>query len=203
MAVEEAPWRAPLSRVPLTWVRALVGCLGAGLLVGIIVAGLGSRLAMRLVAAANPDADGTLTENGNVVGEITLEGTLDLVLFTGIPVGLLAGLVVFFVRRWLPAAMPWRGLALTLPLLALFGPGIFDSESSDFRLLEPAELSVAVFGVLFPLAGLALAPLADELGPGVPSSFYRRDVTLIAGVAIAVLTGVGLLFVGLEVADIL
>lgn len=203
MAAEGAPWRTPLSRVPLTWVRALVGCLGAGLLVGIIVAGLGSRLAMRLVAAANPDADGTLTENGNVVGEITLEGTLDLVLFTGIPVGLLAGLVVFCVRRWLPAAMPWRGLALTLPLLALLGPGIFDSESSDFRLLEPAELSVAVFGALFPLAGLALAPLADELGPGVPSSFYRRDVTLIAGAAIAVLTGVGLLFVGLEVADIL
>jgi hypothetical protein len=51
--------------------RSLGGCLGAGLVVGIVVAGLGSRLVMRLLAVADPDARGIITENGNVVGDIT------------------------------------------------------------------------------------------------------------------------------------
>ena len=45
---------------------------------------------------------GSFTENGNQVGDVTLDGTLGLVGFVGVPTGILAGLIVFAVRRWLP-----------------------------------------------------------------------------------------------------
>jgi hypothetical protein len=48
----------------------------AGALVGIVVGGLGARLAMRLAAILHPDAVGALTENGNRIGDVTMGGTL-------------------------------------------------------------------------------------------------------------------------------
>jgi hypothetical protein len=182
--------------------RALGGCVLAGLLVGVVVAGLGSRLVMRILAAATPEATGIFTEAGNRVGEITAGGTVALLLFVGIPVGLGAGVVVFAVRRWLPARAPWRGLVLSLVLLAAFGTTVLEPENIDFRLLPPAGLAVGLFGTLFLLAGLSLAPLADRLGPGVPRVLERRDVTLAGGVLLAVLVALGLARVGRAVVEL-
>jgi hypothetical protein len=72
-------------------VRPLAGCVAAGIVVGFIVAGLGSRLVMRALAIVDSDATGTFTENGNQVGDITLDGTLGLVMFIGVPSGVAAG----------------------------------------------------------------------------------------------------------------
>lgn len=184
---------APLGRPGLAvWLRSLGGCLAAGLIVGIVVAGFGSRLVMRLLAVADPDAEGVITENGNRVGEITLAGTAALVGFTGIFSGVAAGLIVFGVRRWLPARLVWRGLALSVVLLALLGGLVLDPDNFDFRFLEPAGLAVALFGALFFAAGYALAPLAHRLAPDVPRFLFRRDVTIAGGTAIAVAVGFGL-----------
>lgn len=182
--------------------RPLGGCLAAGLVVGIVVAGLGSRLVMRLLAVADPDARGIITENGNVVGEITFGGTIGLVAFIGIPSGILGGLIVYLVRRWLPARLLWRGLALSVVLLALLGRTVVDPDNFDFLFLDPAGLAVALFGALFFVAGLALAPLADRWGPGVPRLFYRQDVTLVGGIALAVAVVLGLLELGRDIAEL-
>ena len=53
----------------------------SGAIVGVVVGGLGGRLMMRLAAILHPDAVGALTENGNRIGDITMGGTLFLVLF--------------------------------------------------------------------------------------------------------------------------
>ena len=65
--------------------RSLGGCLAAGLVVGLVIAGLGSRLVMGLLAVADPDAEGSFTESGNQIGDLTLGGTLGLVGFVGVP----------------------------------------------------------------------------------------------------------------------
>jgi hypothetical protein len=201
MADSAASGVAPARRRAGT-LRALGGCVLAGLLVGVVVAGLGSRLVMRILAAATPEATGIFTEAGNRVGEITAGGTVALLLFVGIPVGLGAGVVVFAVRRWIPARAPWRGLVLSLVLLAAFGTTVLEPENIDFRLLPPAGLAVGLFGALFLLAGLSLAPLADRLGPGVPRVLERRDVTLAGGVLLAVLVALGLARVGRAVVEL-
>jgi hypothetical protein len=181
--------------------RALGGCLAAGLLVGLVVAGLGSRLAMRVLAVADPDAAGIFTENGNVVGEITLGGTTALIVFIGIPLGLAAGLIVFAVRRWLPTGQPWRSLAFSAVLLALLGRTVIDPDNIDFRLLSPTGLAIALFGLLFVVAGFSLPPLADHWGPGVPRFLYRQDVTVVGGAALAAVVALGLVQVGLDIAE--
>ncbi|HEX6262741.1 MAG TPA: hypothetical protein VF097_07840, partial [Actinomycetota bacterium] len=69
-----------------------------------ITAAAGSRVAMRISAAvAHPALSeaGVRTENGNVVGVITVGGTLGLILFgTILTAG--AGLLYLALRRWLP-----------------------------------------------------------------------------------------------------
>jgi hypothetical protein len=182
--------------------RSLGGCLAAGLVVGIVVAGLGSRLVMRLLAVADPDARGIITENGNVVGDITFGGTAGLVVFIGIPSGILAGLIVYLVRRWLPTRLLWRGLALSVVLLALLGRTVIDPENFDFLFLDPAGLAVTLFGALFFVAGFALVPLADRWGPGVPRLFYRQDVTIVGGIAITIAVVLGLLELGRDIAEL-
>ena len=56
----------------------------AGGLAGLLVGGLGSRVAMRIAAFTARDvAQGLTTEAGATVGRITFEGTVFLVLFAG------------------------------------------------------------------------------------------------------------------------
>ncbi len=55
----------------------------AGSIAGVLFLGLGSRAVMRISALLNPEAKGILTENENPIGEITLGGTLGLIIFIG------------------------------------------------------------------------------------------------------------------------
>jgi len=73
----------------------------SGVVAGIVVGGLGGRLVMRVAAILHPDAVGALTENGNRIGDITLGGTLSLVLF-GLISCAMAGAVWVIVSPWIP-----------------------------------------------------------------------------------------------------
>jgi hypothetical protein len=75
---------------------------------------VGSRLAMRILALTSPRAQGSITEAQEVVGRITLAGTLFL-LEAGAALGMGGGLVYVAVRRWLPI----RGTGLVFGLLML------------------------------------------------------------------------------------
>ena len=71
------------------WYASLT--LTAGVLAGITIIGAGGRLAMRLLAVtAGDDAQGRITEAREVVGDITLDGTIGFVLFNGIFGGVFA-----------------------------------------------------------------------------------------------------------------
>ena len=141
--------------------RTLAAAGIAGVLVG-IPAGLLARLVMKLSAlAAGPTAAGVHTENGNVVGAFTADGTLSLVIFAGlVPVGVGAILYVA-VRPWFRSLGRWRGLAFGLYLLALAGPVGLDPFNGDFSRFGPAPLNVAMFAALFLAVGVALVPVAE------------------------------------------
>ena len=141
--------------------RTLAAAGIAGVLVG-VPAGLLARLVMKVSAlAAGPTAAGVHTENGNVVGALTADGTLALVIFAGLaPVG--AGAILYVaVRPWFRSLGRWRGLAFGLYLLALAGPVGLDSANADFNRFGPAPLNVAMFAALFLAVGVALVPVAE------------------------------------------
>ena len=73
--------------------------LVAGVEAGVIVGGIGSRLVMRVLAAVNYDLIGVRTESGNLAGDITVDGTMSLIIFLGIFAGVFGGLVYIIARR--------------------------------------------------------------------------------------------------------
>ncbi len=87
---------------------AVVGIVG-GIIAGVLVAGLGGRLMMRVLAATSGDsAQGLVTEAHETVGEITLGGSVGFVVFNGIFFGAIGGVGYVLLRSWLPSR-PWLG----------------------------------------------------------------------------------------------
>ncbi|MFP5341403.1 MAG: hypothetical protein ACLGIJ_00560 [Candidatus Limnocylindria bacterium] len=157
----------------------------AGLIVGIVVAGIGGRLVMRLAALLVPGADGAVTENGNRVGDITLEGTLALIIFIGLFFGVAVGALWVTIRAFLPRSAMARA-AVSVPIaLALGTSGLIDPRNRDFAILGNDPLVVASLVILVGLFGPALVLVEGWLEPRLarPASGDRRTITVFAVLA--------------------
>jgi hypothetical protein len=136
----------------------------AGLISGVLVAGLLGRVVMRISGfTAGPALVGVTTENGNRVGDITFNGTFALVMFVGLPVGLLGGMLYAIVEPWLRRARPWQGLAYGASLLLAIGFIVLDPANFDFTRFGVPLLNVAMFAALFLIFGVTIAWLFDTL----------------------------------------
>jgi hypothetical protein len=177
--------------------RTVCAGVAAGMIAGVLVGGIGGRLVMRILALTSaPEATGILTENGNRIGEITLGGTVGLILSAGLFVGTLGGLAFLALRRWIPGRGWRQGLVFGLVLLCLFGRFVIDPGNLDFLRLRPRSLSVGLFLILFPLFGLAVAPLAERLIRAFPSPLVRSPALLAYVIPVIILA---LVFVALIV----
>jgi hypothetical protein len=135
----------------------------AGMVAGGIVGGVGGRIAMRVTGfVAGPPLVGITTTNGNRVGEITLGGTIG-VLLVGVALGVLGGLVYAALEPWLRRFRPWHGVAFGVFLLVAAGISVLDPVNSDFSRFGSAPLNVAMFGALFLLFGILIAWVFDRL----------------------------------------
>jgi len=165
----------------------------SGVVVGIIVGGLGSRLVMRIAAIVGGSAvQGITTSNGNRVGEITVAGTIFLIFFGGVFAGMIGGLLYASLRPWLAPFGRWRGLIFGLGLLGLAGSLILDTANSDFIILRPPVLNVAMFAALFPIFGIALVPVFDRtLRALAGTSLIAGSLALFGALVAALFVGLG------------
>jgi hypothetical protein len=93
----------PVGLVVRRYLWYLAVAMAAGATAGILGAGAGGRLVMRLLAVtAGADAQGRVTEAEEIVGRITVDGTIGFVVFTGLFVGLPSAAGYLLLRRWLP-----------------------------------------------------------------------------------------------------
>jgi hypothetical protein len=135
---------------------ALVGAV-AGMVAGAIGGAL-SRVAMRISGMlADPFL---VTENGNVVGRITLGGSLGLVV-GGAVVGLALGLAYVAMRRWLPIAAWRRRMVAGVVALGLLGPLLVNDGNADFVRLGDPAVNVVMFAALLCVSGVVVAAVAD------------------------------------------
>jgi hypothetical protein len=162
----------------------------AGALAGVLVGGIGGRIAMRLAGAMSDPSmvGGARTANGNILGDVTLGGTLAIVIFAGLLPGTIGGLAFVAARPWLAPLGRWGGLAFGLVLLSSIGPTVLEPFNFDFRKFGSAPVNVATFALLFPLFGIALGAL---IGPverriGAPRGWIW-ELVAIAGVLFAAL----------------
>ena len=136
----------------------------AGVGTGVVVAGLGGRLVMKLIAlAAGPSAIGRVTANENVVGDLTFSGTLSIVIFSGILFGIIGGLLYAALRPWVSGLGRWRGVVFGVIVLALMGHLVFEASNFDFRVFGTTAVNVGLFAGLFVLYGLVIAPVFDAI----------------------------------------
>src|SRR4029078_7788518 len=100
------------------WIVRLAWMVAAGF-VGGFAAGVVSRLAMRVAGFLTVDRNRfMLTDNGNRVGKITLEGTLFLGVLTG-ALGIVTILIYVLLRNRLPFSGWRRSLGYGIMLLAV------------------------------------------------------------------------------------
>lgn len=186
-------WAAPLREASLAAI--------AGGLAGMLVGGILARVAMRISGAMSDPSmvGGAVTNNGNVLGEVTFVGTLALVISSGLIPGIAVGLVYAAVRPWLRPLGRWAGLAFGLALLAALGPLLLEPFNVDFRKFGSPEVNVLMFALLFPLFGIAHQALTDvaERRRGAAPAWSAMDLVGLAAAGlilfIAVTASVGAL----------
>lgn len=141
--------------IPLRAVgAAFLAAVASGILVG-----LASRLAMKVSALLSPEELIRVTENGNVVGDLTVEGTLALVIFAGIGPAMFAAVLYAATRPWLARFGAASGVIFGLLLLALAGAAVLQPTNGDFRRFGPPLVNVLMFGGLFVLTGMLIVGL--------------------------------------------
>lgn len=180
---------------------AVVSGIGSGLL----IAGAGGRLAMRLLAATAGDAaQGRETEAEEIVGRITTGGSIGFIIFTGLFFGLATGALYLVIMRWLPAGR-LGGLAYGMLLLIIAAPRIdpLRADNPDFSIVGPGWVAMLVFSALV----LVHAMLAGRYSRTLPAPSLRPRalvaylpvLLLIPAAPVAMfLALVGLLAVGLS-----
>ncbi len=160
----------------------------AGLIAGVLVAGVGGRIVMRLAALLVPEAAGRFTENGNRIGDITLGGTFALILFIGLFVGVVGGTVWVTVRPWLPESAGLRAL-ISIPIaIALGTKGLVDGANPDFSVLGGSTVVVASLVTLVALFGPILVLAETWLDARLPHA-GKDDRGVIGGYTVVTLLG--------------
>jgi hypothetical protein len=195
-------------------VRSLSIVVVVGGAAGMLTAGLGGRLMMRILAATSDDrVQGFATEADETIGEITFGGSVGLVVFIGFAAGFLGGIGYLAIRRWLPATAWQAGLVMGGLAIGL-APAIdaLDPDSVDFLLLAPDLLSVVLIVALFPLWGMTLASMIERAERGWPEpawtplavTAYLPLLLFIPGaVMLAVVAVIGLAVLGAQRIDVL
>lgn len=144
--------------------RRFAGAIAGGMGAGLLMAGAGGRLVMRLLAVTAGDgAQGRLTEAEQRVGVISADGTIGLVVFGGLFLGLVSGFVYLALRRWLP---PGRlgGLAFGVLLLVVAAPRIEPLRRSnvDFDIVGPGWVALLSFAALVVMHGMLVAAITNR-----------------------------------------
>jgi hypothetical protein len=160
----------PAGDVARRYLRLVTLAVASGTGAGLLVAGPGGRLAMRLLAATAGDAaQGRETEAEEIVGRITAGGTIGFVIFTALFFGAFTGILYLVIRRWLPAGR-LGGVAFGGLLLVLAATRIepLRSDNPDFDLVGPGWVALVVFSAVVVVHGMLVAAIAGRYSRVLP-----------------------------------
>lgn len=141
--------------------RRFAAVTAAGAVAGVLVGGVGGRLAMLVIARLNPQATGRMSDDGFRMGTFTPSGTLSL-LTTGLLLGLLASVLYATLRQLMIGPRWFRLLSISLGPAVVVGSMLVHTDGVDFTLLQPAALSIALFVAIPGFAVLVLSLLAER-----------------------------------------
>lgn len=134
----------------------------AGVPVGIVVIGGGSRFVMFLLRlTSSDDVIGLESDDGFTIGQFTLLNTYNLLNLGG-ALGIIGAAACVAVAPWLVGPRWFRLFTVGLTAAALVGSMVIIPDGVDFQVLGPTWLAVALFTVLPFVAGVALMLAVDR-----------------------------------------
>lgn len=149
----------------------IAGMLVGATAAGVLTVGAGIRLMMRVVAVtSSDDVQGRRTEADAIIGQVTVSGSVFLVVLVGIAAGLVGLGLYAALRRWLPdrsAAAGLVGAAVGAGLLVR-PLGLVAADNRDFTVVTPAALAVAIALLTLVLFGATFGVLVDRLAARWP-----------------------------------
>ena len=148
-----------------------------GLLLGLVVGGIGSRLAMRaLFLTSDPGVRGMISDDGFAVGQFSVAATLNLLLATT-GIGVIGAFVYAAVRPFLLGPRWLRMIGCAIGGGAVVGSMLVHTGGVDFRALSPRWFAIALF-VAIPAVFGALAVPAVEWALRDDGWFQRAPARL-------------------------
>jgi hypothetical protein len=152
----------------------------AGIPTGVLVAGVGSRLAMLVLRLTSPDSVvGVTSDDGFEIGRFTLGGTYNL-LMLGAMVGLIGAAAYRAVRPWLLGPNWFRRLTVAAGSGAVVGSMLIHADGIDFRVLKPTWLAVGLFVALPALFGALIGVVVDRASAiAVPQGWRRWGLPIV------------------------
>ena len=165
------------ARLAVTVGRAGGMVLGASL-AGVLTIGAGGRLMMRVLAAtSSDDVQGLRTEADEIVGEVSVGGSVFLIVLVGIGAGVLGMALFSVLRRWLPDRSLAAGLVgVSIGAGLLVRPAsLLSSTNSDFTVLTPVALAVALCLATLALFGATFGVLVDSLAARWPQPGWNAQ----------------------------
>ena len=148
----------------------------AGIPTGVLVAGMGSRLAMLVLRLTSPDSVvGVTSDDGFEIGRFTLGGTYNL-LVLGASIGVIGAAAYRAVRPWLLGPAWFRRCTVAAGSGAVVGSMLIHADGIDFRVLKPTWLAVGLFVALPVLFGAVISVAVDRVSAIAVSPGWRRWV---------------------------
>lgn len=150
--------------------------LVAGIPTGVVVAGVGSRVAMLILRLTSPESVlGTTSDDGFEIGRVTFGGTYNL-LMMGAAVGVIGAVAYRAVAPWLLGPTWLRRLTVGAASGAVIGSIVIHADGRDFRVLTPLWLAVGLFVALPAVFGVAISMAVDRMVIAGPPTGSRRWV---------------------------
>ena len=175
----------------------LASGVSAGFISGVLIGGVGGRLAMLLLRlTSDPILRGAQTDDGFTIGVFSTQTLFLLGVTAGL--GILGGLFYLIVRGWIPHR--WRVVVMTAYVGLVGGTGLISPDGIDFAALSPLPLAVAMFVGIAVTYGAVMPWLAERMLRD--GSVMRRGRTWIAGLlplVAANIVGITILVVALLV----
>ena len=178
--------------------RPISASVVAGALSGLVIGGVGGRIAMLILRLTSDSTlHGLETDDGFTIG-IVSTASFFLLIFTTL-LGMVGGLVYLATRRWLPErsrAWLFAGLTGVVGATLIIRPG-----GIDFTRLDPLALAVAMFVAIPAAYGVTTSRLTERFLRS-PTAFRGRWSTIAGLVPIALLGPFGLAIAALIVGAI-
>lgn len=135
----------------------------AGVSTGVVVAGVGSRLAMLVLRLTSPDrVRGVTSDDGFEIGRFTVSGTYNL-LVLGAALGVIGAAAYRAVAPWLLGPVWFRRCTVAAASGVVVGSMLVHDDGIDFHVLEPLWLAIGLCVALPAVFGAAIAAVADRL----------------------------------------